>query len=248
MSLAELSCALATDPDQVLAAWSLVHDVYVAHGHIAPQPQGLYLAPGALHPNTLVFVGALDGRLEGTLTAIADSELGLPPDEGFADELAELRARGDRLVFCGQFVTAPARPSDTAQTRTRRAELSVELFATMAATLRAMSRPVRLLANPVRRHVRYYRRFLGFEQLGPIRTYGRYRVESALMVTDWERLRCAPRLPQPLRRALEAPPTLEPCSRGTTTATLEDPRMRAYVDALWGAQSPVWAHAPRRHA
>ncbi len=247
MSGAHPSCALVTDPSQVLAAWSLVHEVYVEHGHIAPQPQGLYLAPGALHPDTRVFSAALGGSMAATLTAIADSELGLPPDEGFAEELAALRASGDALVFCGQFVRAPIRPSDTPQIEAQRAALSIQLFATMAATLRATGRPLRLLANPVRRHVRYYQRFLGFEQLGPTRTYGRYQVESALMVTDWARLQRAERLPPQVRRALEDPPPPDRSSRGVTTETLAHPRMRAYVHAVWGSASPVWAYAPERN-
>ncbi|HVK83793.1 MAG TPA: hypothetical protein VM513_06785 [Kofleriaceae bacterium] len=244
MSPRALRGRTATSPSEVLDAWTLVHRVYVEHGHIAPQPGELYLAPGALHPRTVVWNGYEHGRLAATLTTIADSELGLPPDDGFPDELRALRAEGGALVFCGQFVSAPLGPEDSPATAADRAALSMELFAMVAQRARDDDRGLRLLANPVRRHVRFYERFLGFEQRGPIRTYGRYRVESALMVTDLEKLRAAPRLPAEIREALARPSDPAPFPVGVTSATLSDPRMRAYVEALWGADAPVWAYAP----
>lgn len=236
-------CQVVTDPKDVLAAWSLVHDVYVAHGHIDPQPEGLYLAPAALHRSALVFSAELDGELAATLTVMQDSELGLPPESGFGEELDQLRSEGAPLCFCGQFVSALPRADDSPRIRAARAELTLELFGMMAQSLASKNREVRLLANPVRRHVRYYARFLGFEQRGPIRTYGRYSVSSALMVTDWERLVGTAKLPEQLRAALErSPATAEP-PVGITSATLSMPRMKAHVDALWGPTSAVWSQA-----
>lgn len=229
----------------MLAAWSLVHDVYVKHGHIDPQPEGLYLAPAALHPSAVVFNAELDGELAATLTVMHDSELGLPPEIGFGEELDVLRSEGVPLVFCGQFVSAPARADDTPIMRASRAELSLDLFATMARALAATGKPVRLLANPVRRHIRYYTRFLGFEQRGPIRTYGRYSVASALMVTDWAQLSSAPRLPTRLKSAVQTAGAPQDLPSGASTATLCHPRMKAYVDAVWGSDAAVWNHAVR---
>lgn len=241
-----LQCGIATSVQDVLEAWTLVHDVYVASGHIEPQPESLYLAPGALHRDTLVFNGYREGRLEATLTVIPDSPLGLPPESGFAGELAALRAEARPLVFCGQFVSVVPSRDDLPETRAERADLTMRLFATMAGTLRLRGPDLRLLANPVRRHVGFYRRFLGFEQCGPIRMYGRYRVESALMVTDWLRLRDTPRLPAPIVEALEHPATSAPLPRAVSTATLDTPRMRRHVSEVWGSGAAVWDYVERR--
>ncbi len=152
----------------------MVHDVYVQHGHIGPQPAALYLAPGALHPSAEVYNGYQNGELAATLTVVPDSDLGLPPDPGFADELTRLRQRTVPLVFCGQFVSAPTRPGESPAIVADRAALALELFAIVARRARGYhgDGELQVLANPVRRHVRYHERFLGFEQLGPTRTSG----------------------------------------------------------------------------
>jgi hypothetical protein len=234
------TCRVASTPEEVLEAWTLVHDVYLAKGHISPQPEGIYTTASALHPGTVVFNAYEDTRLVATLTAVPDSRFGLPPEEGFAAELQALRETADPLVFCGQFVSASPNPGDSPARCAQRFEQTFELLAMLASHARRWPQ-LRILANPIRRHVRYYERFLGFERLGPLRTYGGYHVESALMVTTWERLKAAPRLPVSLAEALAHPVPCMPGPRGITTSTLSLPQMQAFVEARWGRSAPLFA-------
>jgi hypothetical protein len=168
-------CRVAETPQEVLDSWTLVHDVYLADGHVHPQPQGLYTTRSALHPDTVVLNGYEDDRIVATLTAVPDGPFGLPPEddavsqEGFAAEIRALRETAGPLMFCAQFVRAKPQPGDSPAQIAGRFAQTFELFGMLARHVR--DKPgLRVLANPIPRHARSYERFLGFERVGPVRT------------------------------------------------------------------------------
>ena len=102
-----LDFKLATEREELEAAWRLLHDVYVEQGYMRPHPSGLRLIVHNLLPQTTVFIARRrqavrnGGEVIGTITLFVDSPLGLPMDEVFHEELEGLRRQGRRISEVG---------------------------------------------------------------------------------------------------------------------------------------------------
>lgn len=90
----ERACTL----DDLRAAYRLVHDVYLGTGFICPEPSGLRLRIFETSSDTATFVAKVKGKVVGVLSIVGDSsDLGLPSDAAFKDELDQRRAQKSRL-------------------------------------------------------------------------------------------------------------------------------------------------------
>ena len=88
----------ACGADDLVAAYRLVHDVYLGTGYIKAEPSGMRLRIFETTSETATFVAKVDGRVVGVLSIVGDSpELGLPSDSAFKPELDALRKTGARL-------------------------------------------------------------------------------------------------------------------------------------------------------
>jgi hypothetical protein len=89
----------ATTLDDLVAAYSLVHDCFVERGYILPHPSGMRLRCHEAANEMATFVAKLNGQVIGVQSIIADSEdLGLPADGAFRREIDVLRNQG-RCVY-----------------------------------------------------------------------------------------------------------------------------------------------------
>lgn len=91
---------IATTADEVVAAWSFVHDRFAQTGLIDPQPMGILAPKQAISDVTLVVYGGdrVGGHLPvSTVTGVGDHEGGLPADSEFGQELDLLRQSGASL-------------------------------------------------------------------------------------------------------------------------------------------------------
>src|SRR3972149_3375898 len=86
--------ALARDTETFDQAFRLVHYRNVEQGSMRALPSRRRLSLFHALPSTKVFVTRDATRVIATLTLIQDSELGLPMDGLYRDELDALRARG----------------------------------------------------------------------------------------------------------------------------------------------------------
>ncbi|MBI6952574.1 MULTISPECIES: N-acyl amino acid synthase FeeM domain-containing protein [unclassified Pseudomonas] len=88
------------------AAYRLVYGAYFRKGLAAPAQNGLYTNSFLLNPQTVTFVGKVEGEVAMTLTSIPDSVAALPMDAVFEDCLAPLRKQGRRLVEFGMLAVS----------------------------------------------------------------------------------------------------------------------------------------------
>jgi hypothetical protein len=155
---------LATETRMFDAAFRLVHDQYTWRGYMMPAANGRRLSLHNALPSTRVFVATRANRVIGTLTLVQDSLFGLPMDDLYRGEVAELRAQGRRVGEVSALATAA---------ECRRAGVSVllhlmRMLVTYAVKVVSLD-DLCITVNP--RHVEFYHTCLKFEPLGGERAY-----------------------------------------------------------------------------
>jgi N-acyl amino acid synthase FeeM len=153
-----LDFRVATSLDEVIAAWKLVYRAYLRAGLIPPNAQEIHTNPGVIQQGTAVVVGMLGGEVCATISAYLDSPDGLPLDAVYATELAELRAKGHRLVEVGLLAD-------------RRAKLSRSLEATLRLMKSAyfwglLNGMTDIIVGVHPHHSGFYQRIFGFQVVG----------------------------------------------------------------------------------
>jgi hypothetical protein len=88
----------AVTADELRAAYSLVHDVFVFQNYTTPQPGGMRLRPCEALPDMATFVAKVNGRVIAVMSLAPDAPgLGLPSDKAYRNELDALRRQGHRI-------------------------------------------------------------------------------------------------------------------------------------------------------
>jgi ribosomal protein S18 acetylase RimI-like enzyme len=88
----------ATSSADLLAAYRLVHSVFLSTGYIQPETGGVRVRIFEANPETATFVAKKDGAVVGVLSVVIDSpDMGLPSDAAFKPELDAMRALGARI-------------------------------------------------------------------------------------------------------------------------------------------------------
>lgn len=163
----ELIVAPAVTYTQLRACSSLVRRMYAWRGY--------RLVPNRLQPAdpNHVTIGAwLDGELVATATASRDSAAGLLADGLYKDEMARLR--GQSRVVCE--VTRLAVDLDCHDP-----ELLNSLFLAIYQYVRAVFGGTELVIEVNPRHASYYRRTMGFQQVGGLRNCPRVDAPAVLL-------------------------------------------------------------------
>lgn len=163
----ELIVAPAVTYAQLRACSGLVRRMYTWRGY--------RLAPNRLQPAdpNHVTIGAwLDGELVATATASRDSAAGLLADGLYKDEMVKLR--GQSRVVCE--VTRLAVDLDCHDP-----ELLTSLFLAIYQYVRAVFGGTELVIEVNPRHAGYYRRTMGFHQIGGLRTCPRVDAPAVLL-------------------------------------------------------------------
>jgi hypothetical protein len=149
---------------QLQAANLLVEKMYLSRGYSIE-----HVLNNVHHGKTLVV--ETDGEVIGTMAICMDGKLGLPADENYRDKLDELRRRGRKLC----------EPSRLAIRRT----LPHRVFAALIHTSYLYSHKIHdctdyiIEVNP--RHAAFYKKILGFEELGGLRTCKRVNAPALLL-------------------------------------------------------------------
>lgn len=145
------------------AAFRLIHQSYVAAGLIDPNPHGMRVTPYHLLDTTAVFVALYQGNCICTLSLVGDGELGVPMASIYGREIQTLRDKGLSL---GEVSCLADRRKDLA----RIMPVFVKLAGVMAQYARARGIDNLVIAvHP--RHLRFYRRFMAFEEIGDLKAY-----------------------------------------------------------------------------
>jgi hypothetical protein len=159
-----ITVRVASSKRERRAATHLVQDAYEWRGYGLPY--------SAVRPDMVTLLADRQGVPVGTLSLAIDSELGLGADATHGDTLDQLRAHGRRLSEFTAFAIDRTLNSP---------ELVAKLFAKQV----HQTDDLLLEVNP--RHVRFYNRIVGCEQIAEVRHDGRVDAPGVLMRVDLER-------------------------------------------------------------
>jgi ribosomal protein S18 acetylase RimI-like enzyme len=164
---ADLLIVPAVTYNQHRACNALVRRMYVSRGYrVLPQRQSID------DPNHFTLGAWLDGELVATLTGSRDSRAGLLADSLYGHEISSLR-KSSRVI--GE-VTRLAVDSDF-----RNPDLLRALFRATYQYARAIFGVTDVVVEVNPRHAGYYRRELGFAQIGSLRTCPRVEAPAVLL-------------------------------------------------------------------
>lgn len=157
---------VARTAEDVLRGWRLLYRAYREVDFIRPNPYRIHTVPQAIGEHTAVMIAQSGRRTVGTISAIGDSSLGLPLDDVFPDELAEMRQRGRRPMEVGLLAEQPAR----AHRSTRPFSIVFEMMRYTFYFALHQAATDFVCGIPPRR-VSLYQRTLGFRQVGEVKQY-----------------------------------------------------------------------------
>lgn len=147
-------------------AFRLIHDAYTKTGLMEPNISGMRVTPYHLLPTTDIFLAYHEGKLIYTMTLISDDEMGMPLQEVYRSEVA---ARSETTgTYFAEVSSLASRRGYFSRTR------MFEVFARLSGLIIQSAREngvERLLIACHPRHARFYKRFLGFKQMGAERSY-----------------------------------------------------------------------------
>lgn len=176
-----LSMGVARTMDEVVEAWSLVHDSYVRAGLIDPKPEGIHTVPQAAGPQAAVIVGRLGDVTVATMTAILDNPAGLPLDTVYKTELDAMRADGRRLMELGLFADRRERIG-----RSLTAILELMRYVFHFGMVNQRTDGV-IGVHP--RHAAFYTKYFSFRIAGRETTYATVKDRPVILLRlDWQKL------------------------------------------------------------
>lgn len=183
---------------EVEEAWELVYHAYRRQGLIDENPHGVHTTPSAIGPNTAVVLGCLGPLPVGTLSVYKDGAKGLPLDSVYPAELNALRQSGRKLMEVGLF-------ADRREHMNRAADglFSLMRYCYFFGLATACDDAV-VGVHP--RHAPFYLRLLGFERIGPVRSYATVHDNPVILLRlKLREIRQADPLPKGIAFLLEQP-------------------------------------------
>ena len=157
---------VANRPELRQKAYELIHYLYVKKGFTRNKDSDVWLSIYDALPETTTFVAEDDqGCIEGALTAVFDSPIGLPADELYQEEIDVLRNSGGQIC---EFVSLGIR-------NTLKSPLKILtcLFYCAYLLARRIRKSTDLVVTVNPSHKNFYRRKLLFNEIGPERNYAK---------------------------------------------------------------------------
>lgn len=177
----DLTYAIANDAASRTRAYRLVYRNYLAKRLIASNENELRVTPFHMLDSTVTFVATHGSEVICTVSLIGDGEMGLPMECVYPDEVAALRRRG---LFIGEVSCL----ATVEMGFSRFLPIFVRLTSLMAQHARAYGMDQFLIATHPR-HARFYKRYMGFQQIGPLCDYPNVRNAPAVACAlDFERI------------------------------------------------------------
>lgn len=153
----------ATDPHELEMAFRLVYQSYLRAGLTESNSGGLRVTSHQLQETSEVFVAVKDQQVISTVSLILDGDLGLPLEDVYPCEVEQLRQKGLKLAEVSCL-------ADRRESVERAKFVLLKLMIMLAQ--HAQNRGVdKLLIAVHPRHVRFYEKLMGFEQVGDQREY-----------------------------------------------------------------------------
>jgi len=170
------SIIIAQSLDDYKQSFNLVHNEYVNCGYLQPKPQHPYhYSKHSFLPGTRVFAFKSANTVVATLTEILDStDIGLPMDELYKNEVDSLRNQGRTVAELSAFVTSRS---------FRMRNIMVYLCKAMFNHSRATKvDDICIMVNP--KHVAFYTKMFLFEPFGPERFFEKVHAPAVPLRID----------------------------------------------------------------
>lgn len=206
----------AVDLPDVIAAWRLVYDTYRREGFIPSNRYRIHTTPEAVRWTTAVFYDSRGDDDASTVSAILDSDKGLPLDLVYRDKLDALRRQGRRLIEFGLLAHSGAMCSEAKHrvdpqqypTIGRLADTLANVYRhAFCYSLQAGATDVVIGVHP--KHALFYCRAAGFVRIAPRRVYHNLNdAQVVLLRCDLQRHRQAAKLPEGLAYCVDHPPII----------------------------------------
>ncbi len=96
---------VADKKGELEAAYNLVHESFVKRGYSNAQASGIRVSIWNAVPGCTTVISTNNSKVLGTATLYPDSDLGLPMDRVFVDELQPYRQGGERIIEIGSLAS-----------------------------------------------------------------------------------------------------------------------------------------------
>lgn len=163
---------VASTFQEVTEAWCLVYKQYLAASLIMPNELAVFTFPEYISPNSAVFTGKMMGHTVSTVSAVLDSEHGLPLDHYYKNELNSLRNEGKKLIEIGLLAD------------TRAAGNFNNITGLMAGIARfgVYSDHHDFVIGVHPRRMAFFNQVFGFSPVGDIKDYGRLKTAPVVLL------------------------------------------------------------------
>ena len=163
---------VASTLTEVLDAWCLVYNQYLKAALISPNRMSVFTFPEYISNNAAVILGKKMGYTVCTVSALLDSERGLPLDNYYKKELDILRKDGRKLIEIG--LLADARGSSQVQD-------IVDLMQCIARFgVYSDYHDFVIGVNP--RRLNFFKEIFGFKALGVVKDYGKLQAAPVVLL------------------------------------------------------------------
>ncbi len=173
-SIEKVRVDLAASFSQLCDSFRLVHDRYVDSGYMEPHSSGMRYSIFHFLPQTKIFVATKCKRVVGTGYIVLDSGAGLPSSHIFHREFAQLRDQGRAIAEAGSFACDPVLDGKHGMVNLRLIKTGFPWAAGIGVD------DLCVVVNP--KHVSFYTRVLGFEQLCDARSCSYVRGADGLLL------------------------------------------------------------------
>lgn len=164
------ACELTDDPldvvqtarvrDDYAEAFRTLHESYLRAGLCEPQPSGMLVKPFHLWPETQIIICRSRGTVCGTMSLVVGESRQLPLEPLFPAEVARERDEHGVVAELSSLAISGTRSDNVHQRFLRLTSFAVEFARRRGART--------LLATVHPRHARFYRRAMGFDQIGNV--------------------------------------------------------------------------------
>lgn len=163
LSADDITCRIAATYEERLAAFRLIYESYREKGLIEENEYEIRVTPYQLLPTTNVFIACHRGKVICTVTLIGDGELGLPMESIYFEEVQAERERG---LVLGEVSSLAVRDVEFKSFL----PIFIKLLRMMSQHARAYGFDQFMIATHPK-HARFYKRFMGYEQIGGTKEY-----------------------------------------------------------------------------
>lgn len=158
--------------EEVTEAWCVVYKQYLASSLILPNELSIFTFPEYISNNSAVIMGTKMNHTVCTVSAVLDSERGLPLDHYYADALNVLRGEGKKLIEIG--LLADSRGTGNFN--------NITGLMSCIARFGVFSEHHDFVIGVHPRRMQFFNQVFGFSQVGEIKDYGKLKTAPVVLL------------------------------------------------------------------